>query len=143
MTYRISLDALTSDQLDLLYAQLDEATATVARVLSWCDDLDAAAQARHGDPYAEDAHAIALRGLLAPLDRPEEQPGPFPVGFRLHGAHGLVLDGARFPSGLVLVVDSPEDGLITGAWSIDDLTRGYPDSRIEWPEHYPAQESTT
>ncbi|WP_432116614.1 hypothetical protein [Streptomyces sp. S1] len=59
---------------------------------------------------------------------------PFTVGFRLHRRHGEHLDGALFPNGRCLVVEDGEAGLITAAPSLDDLVRGYPDARIEWPE---------
>ncbi|MGW1813304.1 hypothetical protein ACWCQM_06995 [Streptomyces sp. NPDC002125] len=55
-------------------------------------------------------------------------------GFRLHLAHGQVLDGAAFPNGRVIVMDDPEWGLCSGASSVDLLTACYPDSRIEWPD---------
>ncbi|MET9952373.1 hypothetical protein ABZ135_12600 [Streptomyces sp. NPDC006339] len=48
-----------------LVAERDRAKAAVDAVLAWCDDLDGAARIRHGDPYAEDTHAIALRALLS------------------------------------------------------------------------------
>lgn len=61
-------------------------------------------------------------------------PGPdFTRGFRLHLRDGQVLDGAAFPSGRCLVMDDPEFGLATVAVSEEELLRGYPDSRIEWP----------
>ncbi|MFC8276273.1 hypothetical protein ACFUJR_27830 [Streptomyces sp. NPDC057271] len=77
----------------------------------------------------------AVAAILARrAERQEHAPAaPFPRGFRLHVRHGQVLDGALLPSGRCLVVDDPEDGLITAAPSIEDLLRGYPDSRIEWP----------
>ncbi|MFI9005086.1 hypothetical protein [Streptomyces sp. NPDC053541] len=64
---------------------------------------------------------------------------PFVVGFRLHGRHGLVLDGALLPCGYCLVVECAEDGLITAARSLEDLVRGYPDAYIEWPAHVPEE----
>ncbi|MFJ3786968.1 hypothetical protein [Streptomyces sp. NPDC090093] len=59
---------------------------------------------------------------------------PFTAGFRLHQRHGKPLDGALFPSGRCIVAEDVEAGLITAAPSLDDLVRGYPDARIEWPE---------
>ncbi|MFC8156327.1 hypothetical protein ACFUO0_20130 [Streptomyces cinereoruber] len=47
-----------------------EAEAAVARVRSWCDDLDASVRHQHGDPHAEHPHAVALRLILDPQDRP-------------------------------------------------------------------------
>lgn len=58
---------------------------------------------------------------------------PFSRGFRLHLAHGQVLDGAAFPSGWSIVVDDPDVGLASAAPTPEDLARGYPGSRIEWP----------
>ncbi|MER8042726.1 hypothetical protein [Streptomyces sp. NPDC094032] len=46
-------------------ARARRAEATVARVLAWCDDLDALLVARHMDPYAEHPHAVALRELIS------------------------------------------------------------------------------
>ncbi|MFF6836014.1 hypothetical protein ACFY84_29915 [Streptomyces sp. NPDC012438] len=62
---------------------------------------------------------------------------PFVVGFRLHLRHGESLHGALFPDGRCLVVEDIEAGLITAAPSLDDLIRGYPDARIEWPAQSP------
>jgi crotonobetainyl-CoA:carnitine CoA-transferase CaiB-like acyl-CoA transferase len=58
----------------------------------------------------------------------------FARGFRLHLSHGQVLDGAAFPSGRCLVIDDPEFGLASAAASEEELLRGYPDARIEWPD---------
>jgi hypothetical protein len=57
----------------------------------------------------------------------------FARGFRLHLRGGQVLDGAAFPSGRCLVIDDPEFGLASVAATEEDLLRGYPDARIEWP----------
>ncbi|WP_432063365.1 hypothetical protein [Streptomyces sp. S1] len=76
-------DAL-SDELNSLYAkvarlepaiieqerQTTRAQAAVARVRAWCDDLDASVRHQHGDPHAEHPHAVALRLILDPQDRP-------------------------------------------------------------------------
>ncbi|HET6636801.1 MAG TPA: hypothetical protein VFH77_17420 [Streptomyces sp.] len=58
----------------------------------------------------------------------------FTRGFRLHVTGGRVLDGAQFPSGRVLVLDDPEYGLATAATSLEELVKGYPDARAEWPD---------
>jgi hypothetical protein len=60
-------------------------------------------------------------------------------GFRLHLAHGRVLDGAEFPNGRVIVMDDPEWGLCSGARSADLLQAGYPGARIEWADQTPAE----
>jgi hypothetical protein len=57
----------------------------------------------------------------------------FTRGFRLHLRHGQVLDGAMFPSGRCLVLDDPHFGLASAAASEEELLRGYPEARIEWP----------
>jgi hypothetical protein len=58
----------------------------------------------------------------------------FTRGFRLHLRGGQVLDGAAFPSGRCLVIDDPQFGLASVAASEEELLRGYPDARIEWPD---------
>ncbi|WP_073915767.1 hypothetical protein [Streptomyces sp. CB02009] len=78
--------------------------------------------------YTGDAYAA-----MTALRRPPSN-DPFVVGFRLHLRQGRALDGALFPSGRCLVVEDGAGGLITAALSIDDLVRGYPDARVEWPE---------
>ncbi|MEW2631810.1 hypothetical protein AB0903_09155 [Streptomyces sp. NPDC048389] len=66
--------------------------------------------------------------------QPEAVPvADFTRGFRLHLRHGQILDGAAFPSGRCLVIDDPEFGLASAAASEEDLLRGYPGARIEWP----------
>ncbi|WP_435969326.1 hypothetical protein [Streptomyces sp. Qhu_M48] len=62
---------------------------------------------------------------------------PFAAGFRLHPRRGAPLDGVLLPNGQCLIVEDAEDGLITAAPSLDDLTRAYPDARIEWPPPAP------
>ncbi|AMS01608.1 MULTISPECIES: hypothetical protein [Streptomyces] len=78
--------------------------------------------------YSGDAYA-ALTALRVP-----EPAGSYAIGFRLHPGRGAPLDGALLPSGRCLVVEDVEGGLITGAASVDDLVRGHPDARVEWPE---------
>lgn len=56
----------------------------------------------------------------------------FTRGFRLH-VGGRICHGAEFPTGQVLVVDDPEYGLITTAATLDELLKGYPSARVEWP----------
>ncbi|MFE5258272.1 hypothetical protein [Streptomyces coelicoflavus] len=56
----------------------------------------------------------------------------FTRGFRLHLAHGQVLDGAAFPSGRTIVVDDPEYGLATVTTSLEVLLQGYHRARVEW-----------
>ncbi|MFE6853454.1 hypothetical protein ACFVDH_22020 [Streptomyces sp. NPDC057674] len=75
-------------------------------------------------------------GAEAAVDEDQEQPptAPFARGFRLRLRHGQALHGALLPSGRCLVVEDDADGLITAAPSLDDLVRGYPDARVEWPE---------
>ncbi|MFG2899542.1 hypothetical protein ACGFZH_20975 [Streptomyces zaomyceticus] len=63
---------------------------------------------------------------------------PFAAGFRLHLRHGAPLDGILLPSGRCLVVEDVETGHVSAASSLEDLTRGYPDARIEWPATTPA-----
>lgn len=58
----------------------------------------------------------------------------FARGFRLHRRNGQALDGAEFPSGHVVIVDDPADGLVSGARSLEDLLRGGYDGRIEWAD---------
>lgn len=60
-------------------------------------------------------------------------------GFRLHLAHGRVLDGAEFPNGRVIVMDDPEWGLCSGARAADLLQAGYPGARIEWSHQTPSE----
>lgn len=75
---------------------------------------------------------LTCYGPATTTEHPPSTP-PFTLGFRLHYGHGQILDGALFPSGRCLVVDDPEDGLVSAASSLDNLLRGYPDARIEWP----------
>ncbi|MFE7517061.1 hypothetical protein ACFU8I_38415 [Streptomyces sp. NPDC057540] len=155
---RISLDDLTSDQLDHLHAELEyfqqltaeqgqalsraqaareeqrtraeEAEDVLTRLLAWCDCLDRAAQERHGKPGHP--YAAAIRSLIPQADDPVSAP-PFAAGFRLHLRHGEPLDGALLPSGRCLVVEDHIGGMCSYASSLEDLLRGYPDARIEWP----------
>ncbi|MFB7031732.1 MULTISPECIES: hypothetical protein [unclassified Streptomyces] len=55
--------ALAPAVQDVITAR-DQAAAAVARVRSWCDDLDRAVRHQHGDPHAEHPHAVALRLIL-------------------------------------------------------------------------------
>lgn len=58
----------------------------------------------------------------------------FARGFRVHLRHGQVYEGAEFSTGLVLVLEDPEYGLVVAAPDTKALLRGYGGGRIEWPD---------
>ncbi|MFF0510977.1 hypothetical protein [Streptomyces sp. NPDC004250] len=54
--------------------------------------------------------------------------------FRVHLRHGQAYEGAQFPSGLVVVLEDPEYGLVVSAADVDALLRGYGGGHLEWPD---------
>ena len=127
----LTVDNLTSDQLDQLQDEAAEARLCYSLARAMHEETEADLRAR--DALVEQLRAgqTPTPAVLAPA--PADGEGdPFPQGFRLHPGHGAPLDGVLFPGGRCLVVDSAEDGLISAALSLDDLVRGYPGAHIEW-----------
>ncbi|MEV7282856.1 hypothetical protein [Streptomyces sp. NPDC093111] len=119
-----SVDTITSGQLDALQDQLAEALL--------CFRMASAMQAQ-AEQQLKARDALAAQLQAEPDPALAEVLAGFPRGFRLHARHRVVLPGVVFPSGYCLVVEDPEHGPLTAAASLDDLIRGYPDSRVEWP----------
>lgn len=122
---RAAMHASAERDVTELWGRLRSAEAAVTRARALASRW--AVLRTHGSAATE------LRAALA--DVPEEAPAPFVPfahGFRIHLRH-QVLNGVLLPSGRCLVVEDAPAGLITAAPSVEDLVRGYPDARIEWP----------
>ncbi|RSS51384.1 hypothetical protein [Streptomyces sp. WAC01280] len=141
--YALELDPERAEALRAALAPLDgrptPSEAALARILAWCECLDRGARERNGigHPYA-----AAIRSLIPSGEEPVTA-HPFATGFRLHLRHGAPLDGVVLPSGRCLVVEDGAYGLFTAAPSLEDLVRGYPDARIEWPAVTAPQEGAS
>ncbi|MFB6950202.1 hypothetical protein ACFCXP_11280 [Streptomyces niveus] len=65
----------------------------------------------------------------------------FPQAFLLHHRGGTH-PGLQLPSGRAVLIEDETAGFATVAPTTDDLLKGYPGARIEWPDPGTCQAST-